>query len=161
MLEGQHTPEQESRIAAEHEASEHETSDVNIRAILWFLAALALGGLVIQVAMWWLKEALVAREKAASPPPPAIVEREGLQLPRDVGKLPSPRLEADDRRELAELRAYEKRTLTSYDWVDRERGVVRIPIDRAMQLILDEGGLPARQPPAQRPKGARSKEGRQ
>ena len=33
----------------------------------------------------------------------------------------------------------EQATLNSYGWVDRARGVVRIPIDREMQLIAERG----------------------
>jgi hypothetical protein len=40
---------------------------------------------------------------------------------------------------LAELRAAEDADLNSYGWIDRKAGKVRIPIDRAMQLLLDRG----------------------
>jgi hypothetical protein len=40
---------------------------------------------------------------------------------------------------LAELRAAEDGDLNSCGWVDRNAGIVRIPIDRAMQLILERG----------------------
>jgi hypothetical protein len=33
----------------------------------------------------------------------------------------------------------EEQTLDSYSWVDQKTGVVRIPIDRAMQLIAQRG----------------------
>jgi hypothetical protein len=41
------------------------------------------------------------------------------------------------------LRAADEAILNSYGWVDEEAGVVRIPIDRAMELTL-ERGLPTR-----------------
>jgi hypothetical protein len=56
---------------------------------------------------------------------------------------PAPRLQPDPARELAEMRAQEDALLHSYGWVDRSAGVVRIPIERAMQLTLDRG-LPVR-----------------
>ena len=40
---------------------------------------------------------------------------------------------------LAELRVVEDADLNSYGWVDRTSGVARIPIDRAMQLLLERG----------------------
>ena len=46
-------------------------------------------------------------------------------------------------RELAEFRLRQAKLLSSYGWVDREAGVVRIPIDRAMDLVA-ERGLPTR-----------------
>ena len=56
---------------------------------------------------------------------------------------PEPRLQTDPRQDLADMRAKEDEQLQSYGWVDRNAGVVRIPIDAAMKLTL-ERGLPAR-----------------
>lgn len=36
------------------------------------------------------------------------------------------------------VRAQQLELLNSYGWVDREQGVVRIPIDRAMELLIAE-----------------------
>jgi hypothetical protein len=52
-----------------------------------------------------------------------------------------PEATADDT--LKQLRATENAALTTYGWVDRENGIVHIPIDRAMDLILQRG-LPTR-----------------
>jgi hypothetical protein len=42
---------------------------------------------------------------------------------------------------LRELLAKEREQLESYGWVDRDAGVVRIPIERAIQIVA-ENGLP-------------------
>ncbi len=55
---------------------------------------------------------------------------------------PVPRLQVEAPKELRALRATEDETLTSYAWVSKEAGIARIPIERAMQLVL-ERGLPA------------------
>lgn len=39
---------------------------------------------------------------------------------------------------LAELQAEGKKNLNTYDWVDQKKGVVRIPIERAMKLLARE-----------------------
>ena len=54
-------------------------------------------------------------------------------------EFPAPRLEVKPGGDLADLRAAEDADLNSYGWVDRNAGTVRIPIDRAMQLILQRG----------------------
>ena len=41
---------------------------------------------------------------------------------------------------LQEVRAHEEAMLTTYGWVDREKGVVRIPIERAVEKLLEERG---------------------
>lgn len=39
---------------------------------------------------------------------------------------------------LDDLRAKHNHDLQSYEWVDQKAGVVRIPIDRAMQLVIEQ-----------------------
>lgn len=41
---------------------------------------------------------------------------------------------------LSQFRASERRHLSSYGWVDRERGIVHIPIEEAMRRVAGEGG---------------------
>lgn len=47
------------------------------------------------------------------------------------------RMFAQERR-AQELRRAQKERLSSYGWVDRERGVIHLPIERAMELLLEE-----------------------
>jgi hypothetical protein len=56
---------------------------------------------------------------------------------------PSPQLEIDERTQLDKVRLKEEETLATYGWVDQKAGVVRIPIERAMDLIAQRG-LPTR-----------------
>jgi hypothetical protein len=39
---------------------------------------------------------------------------------------------------LADLNAENQKILTQYHWVDKSKGIVGIPIDRAMQLVLSD-----------------------
>ncbi|MFG0274250.1 MAG: hypothetical protein ACF8QF_04250 [Phycisphaerales bacterium] len=45
---------------------------------------------------------------------------------------------ADVSREYTERRAYWDAELTSYGWVDQEAGVVRIPLDAAIERVVEE-----------------------
>jgi hypothetical protein len=60
---------------------------------------------------------------------------------------PPPRLQRDPRRDLQEFRAREQTVLDSYGWVDRAHGVVSIPIERAMQIVAQQGIPPRKAPP--------------
>jgi len=52
--------------------------------------------------------------------------------------LPSgPRLQVNPDRDIERLRAAEHEHLTSYAWVDPKAGIVRVPLERAMQMTLD------------------------
>jgi hypothetical protein len=57
-----------------------------------------------------------------------------------------PDLNPEQPAELAKLRAQSEKTLASYGWVDRQKKVARIPVARAMELLL-ERGLPVRKQP--------------
>jgi len=54
---------------------------------------------------------------------------------------PEPRLQVDPAAELARLRDYERGMLNEYRWVDREEGLVAIPIDRAIDLLVTRDTL--------------------
>jgi hypothetical protein len=56
---------------------------------------------------------------------------------------PQPQLQTSPIPDLKAIRAAEEQVLTSYGWADREKGVVRIPIARAMDLLVQRG-LPVR-----------------
>jgi hypothetical protein len=56
---------------------------------------------------------------------------------------PAPRLQVVPRTELRSYCEGEQKALTTYGWVDRDNGVVQIPVDRAIDLLLQRG-LPAR-----------------
>jgi hypothetical protein len=59
------------------------------------------------------------------------------------GAFPNPKLEEDERGQLNGIRLNEEQTLSTYDYIDKNAGTVRIPIDRAMDLIAQRG-LPVR-----------------
>jgi len=50
---------------------------------------------------------------------------------------PGPRLQQRPTLDLKALRAEEKAILEEYGWVDRGAGVVRVPIERAMELLVE------------------------
>jgi hypothetical protein len=55
---------------------------------------------------------------------------------------PEPRLQTSPTKDIREMRAEEERLLHAYGWEDPNAGVVRLPIERAMELTAAEG-LPA------------------
>lgn len=75
--------------------------------------------------------------------PPSIPYEEGAQkLP------PEPRIQASPAADLQTLRAKENSLLTHYRWIDQSKGVVAIPIDRAIELIAQRGIPPQKAPAA-------------
>ena len=118
-------------------AVSHETSDVNIRAILGFGAALLAIAVAVHLLIYGLFGYFDSREGVQGPVEYPLAASQGHREP------PEPRLQTDPRQDLADMRAKEDDLLQSYGWVDKNAGVVRIPIEAAMKLTL-ERGLPAR-----------------
>jgi len=56
---------------------------------------------------------------------------------------PEPRLQVSAPKDLEQYKAAQGEILNSYGWVDQKAGVVRIPIDRAMDILVQKG-LPVR-----------------
>lgn len=58
---------------------------------------------------------------------------------------------ASRRAALTELRQAQAQQATSYDWVDKNAGVVRLPIERAMELTVEKYGGQAAPRPSRNP----------
>jgi len=107
----------------------HEKSDINIGKVALFgfllLAIIGLAGLLIP---WLLFERTAEPDGAASPP---LYE---AQKPP-----PPPRLQSDPMLDLKQLREAEEKQLHSYGWIDRDLGLVHVPIERAIELVARRG----------------------
>ena len=52
---------------------------------------------------------------------------------------PDPQLQKTPIPDLKAVRAAEEETLNSYGWVDQQKGVVRVPINQAMDMVVKKG----------------------
>ena len=115
----------------------NQDRDVNVRAVSKFVVGLTLGMFAAALLMWLLFDRYASKEARTSrgfEPMAASDPRKGP---------PEPRLQKAPVMDLKEFRAGEEQILNSYGWVDPDKGVVRIPVERAMELVAKEG-LPAR-----------------
>ena len=123
----------------EHDANrdvQFEKSDVNASALLKYGFVLVVTTAVVVVLLWRLYFVFVRQEAARQPPPPI------LKVDPEAMAAPPPHLQTRPVQDFQAFRAREEGVLSSYGWVDKEKGVVRIPIEEAMRLVV-ERGLPA------------------
>jgi hypothetical protein len=121
----------ETRHGIEVAGRHHEDRDVQIRPIVAFGGGLIiLFGVVALLTAWMLGFFAARQAKLDVPASPLAV------TPQEP---PQPRLEVVVDQVLRELRVEEQTILHSYGWVDRQAGVVRIPIERAMTLLAERG----------------------
>jgi hypothetical protein len=127
----------------EHEEVGFEHQDLSARAVFAFLIGLALAGVLVYFVIWGIYHSLDAYQRGHQPPQSPLVKPAETDTrivsPDEVTKFPQPRLEGNERLEINDFRLKEEQTLNSYGWVDEKAGVVRIPIERAMELVVQRG----------------------
>jgi hypothetical protein len=118
----------------------YETTDVNPKTLLAWVLGLACMILLSIVAAWVFFDVLAGYARRADPKisPLAATEQ---------GPPPDPQLIPDEPHDLTSVRQEEEQVLDSYGWIDKGRGLIRIPIARAIELVAKEG-LPSRPPPS-------------
>src|ERR1700686_2691311 len=126
-----------------------ERQDLQVSGILYFLLAMVVVTLICLFGLRGLYAYLEHYEKSSQPAGNVLV----TNVPEDTrhvapgypqSAFPSPKLEEDERGQLNGIRLAQDRTLYSYGWVNEKAGTVRIPIERAMDLLVQRG-LPVRQ----------------
>ena len=120
----------------------YEASDISVGRLFAFAA-----GVVGLVVLGVVASAVVFHFFVQHQPlgPPASPFEDVRTMP------PEPRLQVTAPQDLKRFRDEQEKTLEGYDWVDSQAGVVRIPIERAMDLMLQKGypvrgGSPAAHP---------------
>ena len=153
-----HTPSNNESPDKAHSLREgYEVTDVSVSGILVFLIALFLSvsvffvfcfgmGKVINNAIEkqdgpvnkWNSRGVETTGKLRNMESNPAQEQQQLHLLAQ--SFPTPRLQNDDGNEdVAQLHEREDLLLDHYSWVDRGQGKIRIPIERAMELIAQRG----------------------
>jgi hypothetical protein len=118
--------------AASDVAAGHELSDVSIRGLVTFLAGLVISLAVVVIAVAGMFVWLMRHAEEADPPQPPLAELRAKQPP-------SPRLQESPAREMDALAAEQAAELEHTKWVDEQQKIVRIPIERAMEILATRG----------------------
>lgn len=146
---------------ATHGHGGFERKDISVPAVVYFLIGLAVAIFVAYFLVAGIYSYLTHRFEAQQPTVSPLV----ANAPVDTRKIPDayktdsesadyekylqknfpePQLETNESTELNKIRLQEEEKLATYDYVDKDAGTVRIPIDRAMDLLVQRG-LPVRQ----------------
>jgi hypothetical protein len=108
-------------------------SDINFPVIMKAVIALLVLAVFVHLAAWFMFDYLSARETKLDPKPSPMYQED--QRP------PAPQLQVTPTLDLQKFHAAEQNLLSTYDWVDRDKGIVRIPVTLAMKLIVQKRNL--------------------
>jgi hypothetical protein len=129
-------------VDAEDLAAGYERSDMSPTVVAGAAAGLLIMLGLVFVVVTLLEQAIVGIPFTISRPADLINGLQAAPAPTP----PAPALEAESGQTLDPYRAMVQQKLNSYGWVDRSSGIIRIPIDRAIDLAAQRG-LPSRATP--------------
>jgi hypothetical protein len=110
----------------------HETTDINVWAVGKFAIGLVIVCAVSLGLLFGLLKFFQSREETSV-----------ANTVEPVKLFPEPQLQKTEILDLKALHAEEDKLLNGYAWVDPKQGIVRIPVDRAIE-VLAKRGLPSR-----------------
>ena len=127
----------------------HEHSDVDVRAILWFTVIFVVFAIAAHVGLYFHFQFLVRAERQPDLLPISLVKRDTPRLPPGPRLQPFPTPDAEGRAlsplqtnppfDMNRMSIEEERELSSWGWENEAEGIVRMPIERAMELQLRRG----------------------
>jgi len=147
----------------------HEKSDVNVRALFAFGIAFVIFAAVSHFVLLVMYRQFVKHENKNQHVPLTMMNRpESMSVPQIPRLQPFPTKSTSGViapnantpvTDMVEMRAAQDQELTSYGFIDRQKGVVHIPIEEAKKLALQRGFAPMAAPtppsPAAAGEGAR------
>jgi hypothetical protein len=118
---------------AQYEHTDIDTS-IGYKFAAWLTMAMLISAAIVYGTFWFFEGQTRASDAAVQKYPLAVGQEHAP---------PGPNLQTQPFKDVYLLRKGEAEKLESYGWVDKEAGIARIPIERAMELTA-ERGLPAR-----------------
>lgn len=115
----------------------YDRSEPHLKPVIHFVVWLTVLCVITFISMKWLFREFERMEVAR-----ASVKRHALADPSEIP--PAPRLQPNPTAEMREYRAGTAAHAGSYGWIDRDAGVVRIPLERALEIVAQRG-LPHRE----------------
>jgi hypothetical protein len=135
----EHVSEHDLEYGPTPPGAKYEHTDIDVRIgyqfALWLTVAMVVSVGIVYGTFWLFEgKERSANELARKYPLAAGVPRK---------EPPTPNLQTQPFNDLYQLRAAEDKKLVEYGWVDKDGGVTHIPVNRAMEVMLQRG-FPAR-----------------
>lgn len=108
--------------------SGHEQSEVSVRFIVVSLVVLLVGTFLVALLVVGIFRFFSHEYQTQE-----MAKESQQQIP------PQPRIEVEPYKQLIDVHAREDHVLSSYAWVDKSQGTVRIPIDQAIDELAKKG----------------------
>jgi hypothetical protein len=118
-------------MSADSTQKGYETKDVPFWPWVWFAVGFIVSLVVIFLGLMVFAKSLVG--------PGVVIGRTGHGPDASLDRFPHPQLQTNDPKDLHDYLQHKNQELSTYGWVDRKSGVVHIPIEQAIDLLLKQG----------------------
>jgi hypothetical protein len=109
----------------------YETRDANPRGVFTFLVILGTVLVAVSLVCWGIFRYFTAHAANSSASDSPFADTRQLPL--------GPQLQVNPREDWLKYRDEQEKSLETYEWVNRSAGTVRIPIEKAMELLVKKG----------------------
>ena len=138
MSTNEHVSEHDYEYGPTPPGAQHEHTDIDpsvgYKFAVWLVVAMLLSVAIVYGTFRFFESRTQAADAVAQKYPLAV------GIPKAP---PTPNLQNQPFKDIYRLRQGEAEKLGSYGWIDKEGGIARLPIDRAMEVMLEKG-FPAR-----------------
>ena len=135
----EHVTEHDLEYGPTPPGAKYEHTDIDVAVGYKFALWLTVSMVISVAIVWGAFKFFDSQQHSAD----ALAQKYPLAATMPPKAPPLPNLQSQPFKDVFSLRAAEDKKLTGYGWVDKEGGVTHIPIDRAMEVMLQRG-FPAR-----------------
>ncbi|MBI3245864.1 MAG: hypothetical protein HYZ50_05075 [Deltaproteobacteria bacterium] len=121
--------------ATGHPVGGHEESTVELKSVIGFGIILVVVTALSFLLVWFMLDLLQMNQTRKDVPLSVLANPDPIP--------PAPRLQVSSGQDLKMTRRTEEVVLKSYRWVNKEAGIVGIPVEHAIAILVEKG-LPAR-----------------
>jgi hypothetical protein len=118
-------------VSADSDKKGYEVKDVPFRPWAWFALGFIISMLAIYLGVFGFTKFLTG--------PDTVIGRTAHGRSAALDRFPHPQLQTNPAKDLHKYLQLKDQELATYGWIDRSRGIVRIPIEQAMALYLKRG----------------------
>lgn len=111
---------------------DYESKDANVKTIMWVSIFAILSAIVVFISigvLFFNLKSFFEKKTLKTAPANLIAERKGP---------PHPLLEINPRPKNKDHLAKERQLLNSYEWLDKDKGILRVPVKKAIEILLYE-----------------------
>ena len=110
----------------------YETSDANAKRLGFIGALIVITAIILPFLLWGLYGHFEETAANGSPVPESVSKQK-------FDTAQSPPLEPHPIANYEKFRQTENEKLNNYGWIDKQNGVVHIPIEQAMKILINKG----------------------